>query len=498
MTTPGPGRVGGGREATLEREEHAPEEPAEPGGSVLASRHKRRDAATRRFLAAGDVLALLLSLVCAFLLTRETRVSAEVAWGLLAVPWWLLVFKLYGLYDRDIKRVSQTTLDDVPWLFHAVIVGCLGIWAYFRLGPVPEMPFADILLLGAVAGVVTLAVRSVVRYLRIRILGPERVLLIGEGAELAELVRKMRSHLEYGLLPVGLVSRSEAKAGAYGIPSFGLLAELNLSQIVAAQAIDRVMLAHTGLTGASLLDLMRRCKQLVVKVSVVPELFAAMGPAVEIDDVEGVTVLGVNPPVLPRSSRAIKRTVDIIGALGLLLISAPVLTLVVIAIKLDSVGPVIFAQTRIGRGRERFRLLKFRTMVVDAESRQEELRAMSRDPNWLLIDHDPRVTRVGRFLRRSSLDEFPQLINVLKGEMSLVGPRPLIESEDALLEWWARSRIDLTPGLTGLWQVLGRTSIPFEEMVKLDYVYVTNWSLWNDIRLMLRTLPAVLLRRGVN
>jgi len=202
--------------------------------------------------------------------------------------------------------------------------------------------------------------------------------------------------------------------------------------------------------------------------------------------------------VLPRSSRAIKRTVDIIGALGLLLISAPVLTLVVIAIKLDSAGPVIFAQTRIGRGRERFRLLKFRTMVVDAESRQEELRAMSRDPNWLLIDHDPRVTRVGRFLRRSSLDEFPQLINVLKGEMSLVGPRPLIESEDALLEWWARSRIDLTPGLTGLWQVLGRTSIPFEEMVKLDYVYVTNWSLWNDIRLMLRTLPAVLLRRGVN
>jgi len=169
-----------------------------------------------------------------------------------------------------------------------------------------------------------------------------------------------------------------------------------------------------------------------------------------------------------------------------------------VAIKLDSPGPVLFTQVRVGRERRRFRLLKFRTMVVDAESRQEELRARSRDPNWLLLDHDPRVTRVGRLLRLSSLDEFPQLVNVLRGEMSLVGPRPLIESEDALLEWWARSRIDLTPGLTGLWQVLGRTSIPFEEMLKLDYLYVTNWSLWNDFRLMLRTLPAVLLHRGAN
>jgi len=235
-----------------------------------------------------------------------------------------------------------------------------------------------------------------------------------------------------------------------------------------------------------------------VKVSVVPQLFAAMGPAVEIDDVEGVTVLGVNPPVLPRSSRAIKRTVDVLGALALLLVSAPLLAVAAVAIKLDSPGPVLFTQVRVGRERRRFRLLKFRTMVVDAERRQEELRARSRDPNWLLLDDDPRVTRVGRLLRLSSLDEFPQLVNVLRGEMSLVGPRPLIESEDALLEWWARSRIDLTPGLTGLWQVLGRTSIPFEEMLKLDYLYVTNWSLWNDFRLMLRTLPAVLLHRGAN
>jgi lipopolysaccharide/colanic/teichoic acid biosynthesis glycosyltransferase len=137
-------------------------------------------------------------------------------------------------------------------------------------------------------------------------------------------------------------------------------------------------------------------------------------------------------------------------------------------------------------------------MVVDAEAQREALLKLSQDPGWLLLDRDPRITRVGAFLRRTSLDELPQFLSVLRGDMSLVGPRPLIEAEDSHVEGWRRARIDLTPGLTGLWQVLGRTSIPFEEMVKLDYVYVTNWSLWGDVRLILRTLPVVMSRRGAN
>jgi lipopolysaccharide/colanic/teichoic acid biosynthesis glycosyltransferase len=181
-----------------------------------------------------------------------------------------------------------------------------------------------------------------------------------------------------------------------------------------------------------------------------------------------------------------------------LLLSAPLLVLIGAAIKLDSPGPVLFRQRRIGRGGREFRLVKFRTMVADAEQRHDGFLPQSRDPGWLLLDHDPRVTRVGRILRDWSVDELPQLWNVLKGEMSLVGPRPLIESEDRQLLGWRRTRVDLTPGLTGLWQVLGRTRIPFEEMVKLDYLYVTNWSLWTDVRLILRTFPSVLTRRGVN
>jgi lipopolysaccharide/colanic/teichoic acid biosynthesis glycosyltransferase len=233
-------------------------------------------------------------------------------------------------------------------------------------------------------------------------------------------------------------------------------------------------------------------------LSFLPQLFDALGPSVEVDDVEGITVLGVSPAVLPRSSRFLKRGMDIAGASVLLVLGAPAFTLIAVAIKIDSRGRVFFRQERIGRGGRRFRVLKFRTMVADAEERREALLAQSKDPGWLHLDHDPRVTRVGGFLRQWSLDELPQLWNVLKGEMSLVGPRPLIESEDRQLEGWRRSRIDLTPGITGLWQVLGRTCIPFEEMIKLDYLYVTNWSLWTDVRLMLRTLPAVLSKRGVN
>jgi lipopolysaccharide/colanic/teichoic acid biosynthesis glycosyltransferase len=189
---------------------------------------------------------------------------------------------------------------------------------------------------------------------------------------------------------------------------------------------------------------------------------------------------------------------DVVGALSLLLLSAPIMLLIAIAVKLDSPGPALFRHERIGRGGRRFRVAKFRTMVVGADAMTEQLRVGSRDPHWLLLDRDPRVTRVGRLLRCSSVDELPQLWSVLRGDMSLVGPRPLVEAEDRQITGWDRGRLDLTPGLTGLWQVLGRTSIPFDEMVKLDYAYVTSWSVWGDVQLLLRTVPVLLTRRGAN
>jgi exopolysaccharide biosynthesis polyprenyl glycosylphosphotransferase len=272
----------------------------------------------------------------------------------------------------------------------------------------------------------------------------------------------------------------------------------DLEQVAISLGITRVIVSPADVDEHQLEGLLRRCRALALKVSVLPQLSDVLGPAVEIDDVEGVTVLGVNPPWLPRSSRALKRVLDITLAGTLMLLFAPVMAVIAVAIKLDSRGPVLFGQKRVGRAGRLFTVLKFRTMVADAEQRRAELLELSKDPNWLHLDHDPRITRIGRTLRRLSLDELPQLWNVLRGEMSMVGPRPLIEAEDQRVQAWARGRLDLTPGITGYWQVLGRTRIPFDEMVKLDYLYVMTWSLWGDLRLILRTLPTVISGRGVN
>jgi exopolysaccharide biosynthesis polyprenyl glycosylphosphotransferase len=309
----------------------------------------------------------------------------------------------------------------------------------------------------------------------------------------------MQAHPEYALEPIGIAS-SGGSFRADLEPSVPLI-EIDghdLGELLTRSQADRVVICKSELDEAELLDLVHRCKELALKVSVLPQLFGAMGPAIEVDDVEGVTVLGINPPVLPRSSRFMKRSLDVIGSASALLLAAPLMLLIALAIKLESRGPVFFRQRRIGKGGKPLQLVKFRTMVVGAEQRVDELLSQSSDPGWLKLEHDPRITRIGRLLRLTSLDELPELWNVLKGEMSLVGPRPLIESEDRQIGGWARSRLDLTPGVTGLWQVLGRTNIPFDEMVKLDYLYVTNWSLWTDIRLILRTLPVVLTRRGAN
>jgi lipopolysaccharide/colanic/teichoic acid biosynthesis glycosyltransferase len=221
-------------------------------------------------------------------------------------------------------------------------------------------------------------------------------------------------------------------------------------------------------------------------------------PGVEVNQIEGIGFLSYQPPILTRSSRLLKRSFDLFAGGLLVIFFAPLMVLIGTAIKLDSRGPVFFRQTRVGHEGKRFRLIKFRTMVDDADAHIDALMGDSSDPDWLLIADDPRITRVGRLLRKTSLDELPQLWNVLKGEMSLVGPRPLSERDDEGVVGWSRHRLDLVPGLTGPWQVMGRTSIPFQEMVDLDYDYVTNWSLSSDLKVLLQTVPAVVRGRGAN
>ncbi|HUC00757.1 MAG TPA: sugar transferase [Solirubrobacterales bacterium] len=446
---------------------------------VISRRHSHRDGEARRLLLVADVLAVSLGFAVSTLLLGHPD---EFLWGVLSLPLWVVVFKAYGLYDRDTKRISHGTVDDLPWIFHAMLLGTLLLLGLLRLTPLGGFELRDLAIFAVFTMAAVAAFRVLARHLGSSLLGPERVLLVGDGEPVRMLARKLGSHPEYAVEPVALVS----------------LEELDLEGAAKRHQIERLVVSQEDYDNERLFELLCRCRELQIKLSVLPQLFDALGPSVELDDVEGVTVLGITPPVLPRSSRFLKRAMDVLGASLLLVIAAPVIAVCAIAIKLDSRGPVLFRQTRIGREGRRFQLLKCRTMVVGAEQRRAELLAQSKDPGWLLLDHDPRITRVGRFLRRSSLDELPQLWNVLRGEMSLVGPRPIVEDEDRQLEGWRRTRIDLTPGITGLWQVLGRTSIPFEEMIKLDYLYVTNWTLWTDVSLVLRTLPAVLLKRGVN
>jgi exopolysaccharide biosynthesis polyprenyl glycosylphosphotransferase len=409
---------------------------------------------------------------------------------------WLFLFKLYGLYDRDLKRVSHSTVDDVPWLFHGVVIGTLLTWLVYKGQPPGRLPFLAILSFGITALVAVMSLRSFVRSSAVRVLGPERVVLVGNERMAHVLVRKMRSHPEYGLEPIGTILPGSQKGTPTDLPLLG--GSGDIAEIAHRNGATRIVVSHSELSEDEVVDIVRRCKELAIKVSLLPQVFDALGPSVEIDDVEGVTLLGINPPVLGRSSRVMKRCLDLLGASALSILLFPVLALIAVAIKLDSPGPVFFRQSRVGKAGRRFDVLKFRTMHRDAEARRQELLAESIDPNWLHLEDDPRITRVGRRLRHLSLDELPQLWNVLRGDMSLVGPRPLIESEDRMIGGWGRCRLDLTPGMTGVWQVLGRTNIPFEEMLKLDYLYVTNWSLWGDLRLIMRTLIVVTRRSGAN
>ena len=468
--------------------------------AMVAAQHGRRDFVLRRLLALGDGAALVgsLALAATFAGLRQDTV-AYLFWGVVSLPVWLLLFKAYGLYDRDIKRVSHTTLDDLPWLFHATIIGTLLTWGYYRLLPVDQMVFAELAGFSAALLVLTPLVRAGVRKGAARAIGPERVLLVSDDRMTGLLVRKLRAHPEYGLDPIGMIAvgpRPVRGREPSPLPTLGGIDDL--IEVIAEHDVERIVVSHAAGDDELLLGVLRRCKQLAIKVSVLPQLLDVMGPSVEVDDVEGVTVLGINPPVLSRSSRAVKRGMDLVGASAALVLASPVLLLVAIAVKLDSRGPLLFRQPRVGKDGKPFKVNKFRTMTPDAEAQREALLAQSKSAQWLHLEHDPRITRVGRFLRMTSLDELPQLWNVVKGQMSLVGPRPLVEAEDAQITGWGRSRLDLTPGITGYWQVLGRTNIPFEEMIKLDYLYVSNWSLWGDIRLILRTLPAVVRRRGAN
>jgi exopolysaccharide biosynthesis polyprenyl glycosylphosphotransferase len=468
-----------------------------PPADETRSGRRSRDYRMRRLLVAADVLALSLGLLSWRILTTP-NVDAHLLWGLLTLPVWILLFNAYGLYAAGLRRVGYATVDDIPAMAHAFLAGTVAMWLYFQVTPAGKLVFSELLAFVATAFVLALVFRWILRSLALARLGMERVMFVGSGPMTPILVRQMAQQRRHGLEPLAVLTQPENERWPLPLPEAGRLADVDPAAVLEEYDVDRVIISAEGIEDERLLDLISLCRQIGIKISTLPSLSAMMGSAATIDHLEGITLIGINTPSLARSNRVLKRAMDIAGASFLLLLSAPVWIVAAIAIKLDSRGPVLFRQSRIGRGGKPFKLTKFRSMVVDAEARRAALLAQSRQESWLDLEHDPRITRVGRFLRLSSLDELPQLWNVLRGDMSLVGPRPLIEEEDRNVSGWARGRLDLTPGITGVWQVMGRAHIPFEQMIMIDYLYVANWSLWTDVKLILQTVPVVLTRRGAN
>jgi exopolysaccharide biosynthesis polyprenyl glycosylphosphotransferase len=442
-----------------------------------------REALRRRLLASADVVAMtaaLLGVVSGF------AIGLGALTALASIPVVLVAFRLAGLYNRDELRLHHSTLDEAPALLQlTALFGFMAmiISATFSSDSLTAAQMGALWIVGFLA---VLGGRVVARSVARRMTPGERCLIVGE----ARRADRIRERIASSWARATVV---DCLAGDDIIKTDGGLSVIQ--GIVRDLGIDRIIIAPNGSRTDDASELIRIAKGLGVRVSVVPETLEVVGSAVALDELEGMAMLGLPRLGLCRSSEQLKRLLDLVAtAVGLVLV-APVIAAIAVAIRIDSKGPTFFLQTRIGRHGKPFRIVKFRSMVMDAEAQKDQLRARSMaGPGLFKVKNDPRVTRLGRFLRASSLDELPQLFNVLRGDMTLVGPRPLVPDEDVQVLGLDRSRLLLTPGLTGPWQLMG-ARVPLQEMVEIDYFYASSWSLWLDLKILLRTLRHVV-RRG--
>ena len=463
---------------------HPEEAPAEaPAKRAIASRERRY----RLLLAYADALAALVALFVAVTVLGDDRLRPA---SLLVMPLVVIASKLIGLYDRDELVLNKTTLEESAALFQLATLFTLVTWLADGIVVDGYLGNRQVLGMWAILYVTTLVGRSLARSVARRSTPVERCLLAGTPHAMAPVLGSLshapRINAEVvGHVPLESRVRDHAKVMR------------ELEDAIRDDDVHRVILAPESTDSDDVLDLISLVKNLGVRVSVLPRMFEVVGTAVEFDTLNGITVLGIRRFGLPRSSRAIKRAMDIAGAtIGLVAIS-PLWLAIILSIRATSRGPILFRQTRVGQDGKRFTMFKFRTMVDGAEAMKAPLAARNEAVGLFKITDDPRITRVGRRLRRTSLDELPQLINVLRGEMSLVGPRPLVVDEDCKIEGRHRRRLHLTPGMTGDWQILGSARIPLHEMVKIDYLYVANWSFWGDVKILARTVLYVFSARGM-
>ncbi len=426
--------------------------------------------------------------------TTSTTDVATLFWAVLFSPAWILVVKLHGLYDNDHRRIRHSTLDELPSLVSASVLGTLVLDGLLALSPVGPLSPTSAIGVGIGTLVASFVLRGVLRFFWHRLTGLAAGLVIGPAAAAEIIARRVSTHPETRLALVGYLS-SEGDDAASEIPRLGSIADI--SKVAREYAIERVVVTEEEMSEPAAERLIEECKAEGLALTFLPQHFGLLGPGIELNRLAELPVLDFRFSDPPRSTQAMKRAMDVVVSGALLALLSPLLALVAVAILLDTGRPVFFRQRRAGRDGEPFTMLKFRTMVVDAEERLGELVDLAKleQPAFKIPD-DPRITRTGRWLRRTSIDELPQLINVLRGDMSLVGPRPEEESVVALYDERQRGRLAIKPGLTGPMQVYGRSDLTFEERLAMERDYLDNLSLLTDLAILLRTPRAVIRGEG--
>ena len=489
--------------------------PAEHAGlphlsEAAPSRRRSRGSVVRRALLVADVLGF----VAAFLLTEllfgsngpvdSIDVRNEYLLFLASLPCWIVGAKLYRLYDHDEERADHTTLEDLVGVFHLVTTGVWLVFVVVTLAGLAEPDVGKVVGFWGLCIASVTAARAFARTLCRRSTAYlQNTVVVGAG-EIGQLVaRKLRFHREYGINLLGFVDDEprERRPELADVPVLG--GPGDLPGLVRELGVDRVVVAFSRDSHEETVGLVRTLKGLDVQVDIVPRLFEAVGPHVKMHAVESLPLVGQPTPKRFPGSRTIKRCADVVGAGLLLLLASPFLAYAAWRIRRESPGPILFRQERIGQRMRPFTFLKFRTMRTDVDTsvhreyiKQTMSAGAAAGANGLYkLDRDDAVTPFGRFLRRTSLDELPQLWNVVRGDMSLVGPRPCLDYEIEEFAPHHFERFLVPAGVTGLWQVTARAHATFGEALDMDVAYARGWSLGLDLWLLLRT-PLAVLRRG--
>ncbi len=470
-----------------------------------------------RALVAADAVGLFLAFAVAQITVGrndggQLNIMQESILVAATLPGWLFVAQLYGLYSRDRRRCDHSTWDELVPIFHLTTIGTWLLVLLFWSTGSANPDFAKIAIFWLAATLLVPGARSAVRVVLPRIRQTrQNVVIVGAGEAGQIVAMKVLAHDEYGLRLVCFVDADPMRLAPelVDVPVISTLAAF--WELTRRMHVDRVILSYSRQRDEDQLDLVHSLRTRGIHVDIVPRMFELLGEQAELHNVEAFRLLGL-PPISSPSQSSAKRVFDVVISSLLLLLLSPAFVVAALLVKLDSKGPTLFRSERIGADGQRFTMMKFRTMRDRAEQELdtlfEDTQACAEFQRAHKLHNDPRVTRTGSWLRRTSLDELPQLFDVLRGRLSLVGPRPITVAEyenfgsgqDGNGSWTDVSGYwdipGLQPGLTGLWQVNGRSAIAYAERVRLDKIYVSNWSFWLDLLILAKTFRTIVTGAG--